>query len=101
MPTFERCSSKPDQAEAALLRAVLGPTPLRLVSRGYRSSRRRAMLKRSLIVATLVGSACGSALMMRADGPTPVAEARRALPADFDPVTTGSIAVTSKGERVK
>jgi hypothetical protein len=99
MPTFDQSSSDPD-AEAALLRAVLGParpgpTTLRLAARDYHRSRRRAMIKRALIVMTLTGGFCGSAFMMRANGPTPVVQAKRVSPADLDPVTTGSIAVNS------
>jgi hypothetical protein len=95
MPPFDYSSSRPDPAEASLLRAVLGParpgtTTLRLASRNYRRSRRRAMLKRSLIVAALVGSACGSAFV-RANTPVGVAEAKRVSPAIIDLVTTGSI----------
>ena len=100
MPTFDRSSSHPDRAEAALLRAVLGParpvtTPLQLAARGYRRSRRRAMFRRALIVVTLAGCFSGSAFMMRANGPTLVVEAKRLAPADLDPITTGSIVVTS------
>jgi len=100
MPTFDRSSSHPNRAEAALLRAVLGParpvtTPLQLAARGYRRSRRRAMFRRALIVVTLAGCFSGSAFTMRANGPTLVVEAKRLAPADLDPITTGSIVATS------
>jgi hypothetical protein len=58
-------------------------------------NRRRAMLKRSVIVLTLVGCFCGSAFVMRANSPTMLAEAKRVSPANFDPLTTGSIAAAS------
>jgi len=112
MPTFDKSSSHPNRAETALLRSVLGParpgpTTLRLAARHYHRSRRRAMFTRALVVVTLAGGFCGSALMMRANGPAPVVQAKQVSPADLDPVTTGSIAVNSdacrashaKGER--
>jgi hypothetical protein len=104
MPTFDRSSSRRDRAETALLRAVLGlgragTTPLHVAARGYRRSRRRAMLGRALIVATLVGCFSGSAIMMRVGGPQSFVEAKRLTPADLDPITTGSIVVTSDGCR--
>jgi hypothetical protein len=100
MPTFDRSSSHPDHTEAALLRAVLGParpgaTPLNIAARGYRRSRRRAMFRRALIVVTLAGCFSSSAFIMRVDGPKPVVEAKRISPANPDPITTGSIVVTS------
>jgi hypothetical protein len=100
MPSFDQSSSHPDLAEIDLLRSVLGParpgpTTLRLAARQYHRSRRLAMFKRVLVVVSLAGGFCGSAYMMRVDGPAQVVQAKRLSPADLDPVTTGSIAVTS------
>ena len=104
MPIFDQSSSHSDPAETDLLRSVLGParpdpTSLRLPARHYHRSRRRAMLKRALVVVTLTAGFCGSAYIMQANSPAAVVEAKRLSPANLDPVTTGSIAVTSQACR--
>ena len=100
MPVFDRFSSQPMQTEAEFLRGVLGPpkdrvTSLRVASRAYRRRQRRAMLGRALIVATLAACFCGSAFMTSGNNSLRRPQTARVLPADFDPVTTGSVAVTS------
>jgi hypothetical protein len=50
---------------------------------------------RALIVVILAGGFCGSAVVMRANAPAPVVQAKRVSPADLDPITTGSVVITS------
>jgi hypothetical protein len=93
VPTFDSSSSKPSRSEADLLRGVLGParpreTSLRAASRAYHQAQRRSIARRAAIVAVLLGSFLGSAVVMSRKEAAPVAVATRTL---ADPETTGSI----------
>jgi len=96
MPAFDHSSSRLDRNEAKLLRDVLGParpipTSLRAASRGYRRQRRRAQLKRALIVATLAVAFCGSAFLVSDNHSARSTVATRVAPDNLDPEVTGSI----------
>jgi hypothetical protein len=93
VPVFDGPSSRPSQAEAALLRDVLGvPRPpvtsLRSASRAYHQARRRTMVKRAVVVVFLLGSFLGSASLMSQKQPARVAAETGAV---LDPIATGSI----------
>ncbi len=101
MPTFDQVlfASRPRRSRPAAVRSWAGktrPPPRcdwrRATTTGAAGAPCSGVLS---IVVTLAGGFCGSAFMMRANGPTLVVEAKRLAPADLDPVTTGSIAVTS------
>src|SRR5215217_299604 len=69
MPVFDRSASRPDRAEAELLRSVLGPakprtTSLRTLSREYRQRQVRESVTRAFIVLALLAAFCGSAVLM-------------------------------------
>ena len=86
MPVFDRSASRPGRAEADLLRSVLGPakpraTSLQQVSHEYCWQPRRAICTRALIVLALIGSLCGSAVMMSENRPPPSGAARVSPPA--------------------
>jgi hypothetical protein len=94
MPTFDGSSSRPSQADADLLRGVLGrgrpcETSLRSASRAYHRSQRRAVLRRAIAVFVLVIVFLGSASLMTQKHSAPAAVVAEKL---RDPVTTGSIA---------
>jgi hypothetical protein len=93
VPVFDGASSRPSQAEAALLRDVLGApkppvTSLRSASRGYHRARRRTMMKRAVVVVLLLGSFLGSASFMSQKQPAVIAVETGAV---LDPISTGSI----------
>jgi hypothetical protein len=100
VPTFDSSSSKPSRSEADLLRGVLGPTrpretSLRTASRAYHRARRRSVARRAAVVAVLLGSFLGSAVVMSRKDATPVAVASKTF---ADPLTTGSIAPAVPGD---
>jgi hypothetical protein len=93
VPVFDGASSRPSQAEAALLRDVLGAprppvTSLRSAARTYNQARRRTMVKRAVLVIFLLGSFLGSASLMSQQQPTRIAVETGAA---LDPIATGSI----------
>jgi hypothetical protein len=93
VPVFDGASSRPSQAEAALLRDVLGAqkppvTSLRTASHGYHQARRRTMVKRAVVVVFLLGSFLGSASYMSQKQPARIAVQTGAV---LDPISTGSI----------
>jgi len=59
--------------------------------RGYRRQRRRAQLKRALIVATLAVAFCGSAFLVSDNHSARSTVATRVAPDNLDPEVTGSI----------
>jgi hypothetical protein len=100
MPIFDESTSKASRAELDLLRSVLGPgkrrRSLQSSHSAYRPARKRAQLKRGLVVLALIAGVCGSALLTSRNSTSPVAEAR-ATSSDRDPVSTGSVSVKVEG----
>jgi hypothetical protein len=87
MPVFDS-ASKPSPAEAALLHRILHPTrsgatfrwPLFATPR-----QRRAQLVRALVVVTLLGGVCGSALIVNRNAMV------SQIAAEDSPASTGSL----------
>jgi hypothetical protein len=69
MPVFDRSAVQSARVDADFLRGVLGPakrgsTSFQQASREYRRRQQRATGARALIVIVLLGSFCGSAVVM-------------------------------------
>jgi hypothetical protein len=99
MPVFDSSTSKPSRAEAELLHGVLGSanprlTSLQQASRAYRRRQTRAKIVRALVAVALLGGFFGSAFVISGNSPLPRVAAPT-LPAPFDPIATGSLAVTT------
>jgi hypothetical protein len=93
VPSFDKHSSNPSGSEAAFLREVLGPgtprnTSLRTAAIGYRERRRRAVVKRAVIVLVLGAAFCGSAFVLGEKGDPAVTSFRHV------PATDGLVAIS-------